>query len=64
MDGFDFKAVLRDLRIGFSCLVGWHNWKTDKHKTNAHRWRFCKHCGCRQRGSYDMMYGETRWENW
>ena len=46
-----------------SCFFGFHEWDTDDHITNGCLWRFCKHCGLRQRGQYDMMYGCTDWEN-
>lgn len=46
------------------CFFGFHKWDTDRHLTNGARWRFCRHCGLRQIGEYDMMYGTTDWRNY
>ena len=32
------------------CNFESHGWEEDKTPTNGVLWRFCKHCGCRQRG--------------
>lgn len=44
------------------CMVGIHDWTVTFRIDDGYMKRTCNKCGCRQRGSYDMMYGTTNWE--
>lgn len=59
------KQPLTNMRKNFlnkiKCFFGFHKWDTDPVITNGARWRFCRHCGTRQIGEWDMTYGCTNW---
>jgi RimJ/RimL family protein N-acetyltransferase len=45
------------------CFFDVHELRCDTTPVNGVLWAFCKHCGSRFEGTYDMLYGETVWKH-
>ena len=43
------------------CFLNLHALQKDYKPVNGVWWAFCRHCGARYAGEYDMAIGETHW---
>jgi hypothetical protein len=48
---------MRDIR----CFFNFHDLMKDEAPINGVWWAFCRRCGARYAGEYDMATGETIW---
>ena len=47
--------------MNIKCLFGLHDWSYWEKLEEPFKRRFCRKCGKKEIGEYDMSYGETNW---
>ena len=53
---------MRKLMHAILCHFGFCSLRKDPYPINGVWWAFCRHCGGRYGGEYDMATGETHWK--